>query len=136
MDALCLLGQRRVEVLTRQVLAELLLPKWMQTSALLAHAIAFFADFQPATRKNETLVAAVQDTGQLQDYWCYLLLDFARADRDLEDLPLQHALRFAERFPWRERFETLAAKELGLPKRQIAKLAKEAPDALEKADAQ
>jgi len=136
MDALCVLGQRRVEVLTRQVLAELLLPKWMQTSALLAHAKAFFADFQPATRKNETLVAAVQDTGQLQDYWCYLLLDFARADRDLEDLPLQHALRFAERFPWRERFETLAAKELGLPKRQIAKLAKEAPDALEKADAQ
>jgi predicted SprT family Zn-dependent metalloprotease len=134
---LCLLGQRRVEALTRQVLAELLLPQWMQTPALVSHAKAFFPDFRPATQKDETLVAAVQAAaGDLQDYWCYLLLDFARADRDLEDLPLQHALRFAERFPWRERFETLAAKELRLTKRQVVRLAKEAPDALAKAEAQ
>ena len=134
--ALCLLGQRRAEALTRQMIAELLRPKWMQTPVLLAHAKAFFPDFRPATHEDERLAEEVQAAGQLQDYWCYVLLDFARADRDLEDLPLQHALRFAERFPWRERFETVAAKELGLTKRQIVKLAKEAPDALAKADSQ
>jgi hypothetical protein len=134
-DTLCLVGQQRVTRLTRRVVAELLYPKWIQTEPVLAHARSFFTDFRPASASDETLAALLGSTDAAsQDYWCYLLLDFARADRDLEDLPLLRALAFAERFGARERLEKIAGKELGLTRRQLAKLEKDGPARLAKAD--
>ncbi len=134
-DTLCLLGQQRVTELTRRVIAELLRPKWMQTGPVLAHARSFFADLKPSAAADETLPALLRSTDAAsQNYWCYLLLDFARADRDLEDLPLLHALAFAGRFGAREALEKIAGKELGLNKRQLAKLEKDGAARLAKAE--
>ena len=134
-DTLCLVGQRRVVQSTRRVLEELLRPKWMQTPAMLAHAKAFFPDFRPRNTPDEGLAAALgEQAAASHDYWCYLLLDFARADRDLEDLPLLRALALASLCGWHERLEKIAAVELGLTKRQLARLQKDAPDLLRKAE--
>jgi hypothetical protein len=134
-DTLCLLGQQRVTRLTRRVIAELLRPRWMRTDPLLAHARSFFADFAPAGAADDALEAELAEyQAASQDYWCYLLLDFARADRDLEDLPLAHAIATARRFGWHERLEKLAAEELRLNKRQLAKLRTEGPALLAKVE--
>ena len=64
------------------------------------------------------------------DYLCYVLLDFARLDRDLESLPLMQGYCVAEHLGITERFGKLIAKELGLNKRELTKLKKEAADAV------
>jgi len=135
-DSLCLIGQQRVSALTRRLITELLQPKSMQTAVLLAHAKSFFVDFTPSS-PTPPLDANELDAKEpaARDYWCYVLLDFARADGDLDDLPLSLALLLSRRLGLHERFRALASKELGLTERQLNRLTKEAPELLRKADA-
>jgi hypothetical protein len=51
-----------------------------------------------------------------------VLLDFVRADRNLEELPLAAALRWSEELGIAAAFEKLAQKELGVKPRDVAKL--------------
>lgn len=137
-DSLCVIGQQRVRQLTRRLLGELLQPKWMHTDSLLGHAKSFFADFRPGgafdALQPEDL-SALKAAGA-HDYWCYVLLDFARADRDLEEVPLAHCLTISRRLGLNERFEPLVIKELGMTQRQLTRLLKEAPELLRNAGAQ
>lgn len=134
LDSLCLIGQRRVTTATRRMLSAMLSPAWMRSDALLLHARSFFPDFQPVdgvtVATDELLVTDLS----VRDYWCYLLLDFARADPDLEDAPLAHAFILAEQWGIQERFEAILVKELKLNKRQIAKLHKQAPELVRQAE--
>ena len=136
-DSLCLIGQQRVAQLTRRLISELLQPKWMQTDALVGHAKSFFADFRPGALEpvQPEDLSALKAAGA-PDYWCYLLLDFARADRDLDDVPLAHSLTIGCRLALNERFEPLVIKELGMTQRQLTKLLKDAPELLRNAGAQ
>jgi hypothetical protein len=134
-ESLCLLGQQRTMTLTRRVLNELLAPRWMQSDQTLAHARAFFVDFRPSGTEPvgaEDLNCADKDA---RDYWCYLLLDFARADRNMEDVALAHTLLLAERWGLREPFEAVVAKELRLNKRELTQLRKQAPELVRQAEA-
>jgi hypothetical protein len=134
LDELDLPGQRRMAELTRRFLGELLRPRWFQTAATLAHAQAFFPGFTPATHADDGLVEALRsDDAALREYLCFLLLDFAAADPALEETPLAAALVWSKQLDLCERFEKLVLKELGLGKRQLTKLKKEAPALLEKA---
>jgi hypothetical protein len=136
LDDLDLAGQRRMAHLTRRFLGELLRPPWFQTPPVLAHARAFFPDFAPALAADESLVAELRiNDPATREYLCYLLLDFAAVDRDLEDVPLAAALHWSERLEIAESFEKLAIKELGIGKRQFGKLKKEAAAMLEEAGA-
>jgi hypothetical protein len=134
LDELDILGQQRLTNLTRRFVCDLLAPTWMQSAAVLAHARAFFPDIVPQAQSvlHADAAFASQDAAT-QDYWCYLLLDFARIDRELEDLPLAHAWAVSAKLGLAERFEKLVTKELHLNKRQLAKLKKEAPELLAKA---
>jgi hypothetical protein len=71
----------------------------------------------------------------LHEYLCYLLLDFAAIDRELEDVPLAAAFRWSERLDIAPQFEKLALKELGIGKRLFNKIKKEAATMLEQAEA-
>lgn len=136
LDTLCLVGQQRLTQLTRRVVEAVTHPSWMRTPALLQHAVAYFADFRPATSTDATLRDELQRTSDShRDFWCYLLLDFASVDRELDELPLAHALTLSGEFGFQERFEGLVLKELGLSKRQLARIRKEAPELLRKAAA-
>jgi hypothetical protein len=135
-DELDLPGQRRLEGLTRRFLAELLRPRWFHTPAVLAHARAFFPDFEPGTAPDESLTDHLPTgDGSTRDYWIYLLLDFASVDGGLEDVPLAAAITWARRLEFVEAFERLAVKELGLPRKQLARLKREADDLLARAAA-
>lgn len=118
-----LLDQQAVSDLTRRLVAEVLRPAWLRTDPLLAHARLFFEDLQPAAASDPELAAALaKGDDKLQDYWCYVLLDFAVADRDLEDAPLAAVLLFAEAHGLGDRFRKIATKELGLKKKRLEAL--------------
>jgi hypothetical protein len=136
LDDLDLAGQQRMVQLTRRFLGAILRPRWFQSPATLAHARAFFPDFAPASAPDDSLDAALRFSDlATREYLCYLLLDFAAIDRDLEDVPLAAALDWSERLEISEQFEKLALKELGIGKRQLNKLKKESGAMLAKAEA-
>ena len=93
-----LLAQQRIEGLTRRLLDVILAPHWMHSEAVLAHARLFFDDYQAADAESAARTSASlaedlsTDDEPLQDYYCYVLLDFVTSDRDLEELPLAAAL--------------------------------------------
>ncbi len=136
LDDLDLAGQQRMAKLTRRFLGEVLRPKWFQSPPVLAHARAFFPDFAAASTPDESLATELRTVdAAMRDYLCYLLLDFAVIDRDLEDVPLAAALDWSERLEIAEQFEKVALKELGIGKRQFNKLKKGATAMLAKAEA-
>ena len=127
-DELDLPAQVQMTGLTRRWLAQLLRPRWFQTPATLAHARAFFDDFEPAAAADEALPAELRFTDpKTREYLAYLLLDFAVADRELEDLPLAAAWEWSQRLGIDEVFDKLASKELKLKPREWTKLKKDAP---------
>lgn len=136
-DEVDLVGQQRLTKLTRRFLGEYLRPKWLQSPAVLAHATAFFPDFAVPAQPDATVAGELQFTDPAsREYLCYLLLDFAAIDPDLEEVPLAAALDWSGRLGIGEAFEKLAMKELGLGKRQLTRLKKEAAETLRKAEAE
>lgn len=137
LEELDLLGQDRLAGLSRQLIGELLRPTWFQTPATLAHAAAFFPDFQPGAVADADLTHALQaaDTNT-RDYICYLLLDFALIDKELKDTPLAAAFNLSQRMDLGSTFEQVAVRELRMTKRQLSKLKKNAAETLARAAAQ
>jgi hypothetical protein len=136
LDELDLVGQARFAGLTRRFLAAVLQPRWLRTEATLAHARQFFADFAPAASPDGTLIAELgRGDASTREFLGYLLLDFAAVDPDLEELPLAAALDWSARLGFADEFEKLAAKELGIGKRQLNRLKKDGASLLAKAEA-
>lgn len=137
LERLDLLGRQAVSAITRETIASLLRPAWFHTETALGHARLFFADFAPPTGPSEVaaVAAAVARWDKpLQDYLCYVLLDFATVDRSLEDVPLAAALELSRALGLGKPFAAVAAKELGLRKRQLEQLQAHAAELLAKAE--
>lgn len=125
LDQIDLLEQQRISTATRRVVDVLLSHKWFQTDPVLAHARLFFDDYtQPeAPLVDHELARHVRvEPESLRDYYCFLLLDFVTADRDLEEAPLAAALAVAEQLGIKPRLVELARRELRLRKNQLEKI--------------
>ena len=135
LEELDLIGQKRLTSSTRRLLEHLLRPKWFQTPATLGHAKLFFDDFRPAKGDDSAPGDELKfsDT-KLREYVCYLLLDFAKADPDLDDMPLAAALDWSRRLELDAQFEKLAAKELKLKVRDVRRIKEQAAEMLAKAE--
>lgn len=125
MDELDLLEQERLAALTRRVLDVLLWRKWFQTAPVVAHARLFFDDYQPPSDpitdpQVAELVRAASES--VRDYFCFILLDFVAADRELDEPPLAAALLLAEEFHIKPRFVELVRQELKVRKTQLEKV--------------
>jgi hypothetical protein len=135
LEELDLIGQQRLTAATRRMLECLLRPKWFQTPATLGHAKLFFADFQPATADDLALGDALKfSEDRVREYLCYVLLDFTKADPDLDDIPLAAALELSRRLDLDAQFEKLAAMELKMKVRDVRKIKEQAAELLAKAD--
>jgi hypothetical protein len=134
LDELDLLAQVRWTQLTRQVIEQLLRPKWFQTPATLGHAKLFFDDFHPATEAASLVISGTEFTPPLRDYLAYLLLDFVAADPELEELPLAAALQLAGEFELSDTVEKLAVKELKWKARDIKRVKEKAAELLAQAE--
>lgn len=124
-----LLGQVRIARLTRRLIDQLLSPVWMQTEVVVGHARLFFEDYSPpdAPPADDSLVEDLSTPdSQLQDYYCYVLLDFVTTDRELDEGPLAAAYLLTERLGLADRFHAIILKELGIAKKQLEKLRRDA----------
>ena len=130
-DELDLLGQTKLASDTRCFLQALLQPKWFRTDAVLGHAKLFFDDFKPGAGTD--LKLSLTDA-RLKEYFCFLLLDFATADPDLDRLPLAAAFQWSQRLEIEADFEKLAVKELKLKTRELNRLKTEGAEMLAKAE--
>ena len=125
MATLDLLQQRTVSTATRQLLRRVLQIAPVQSDLMLSHARLYFEDFSrdeciaPDDKALRDLLAQDQQADSLTNYFCYVLMDFASADRELEELPLANALQIAESLGFKETFMPMARKELKLRKNQI-----------------
>lgn len=139
LQELDLLGQHRLAAMSRQVITELLDSKWFRTPATLAHACAYFPDFNSNSAATdpqvaEALGAALGEADiHTREYLCYLLLDFAVIDRDLEEASLAAAFSLSDRLGLGEIFESITARELRIGKRQLSRLRKNAAKTLARA---
>lgn len=125
MDELDLLEQERVTGLTRRMLDVFLCRKWLQNDLTLAHARLYFEDYAPpaAMLTDPALVSDLRLVpDSLTDYYCYVLLDFITADRDIDEPSLAAALLLAEQLGFKPRLKELARKELKLRKNQLEKV--------------
>ena len=70
----------------------------------------------------------------IQDYFCYILLDFAVVDRNLEDAPLAVGILLSKKLGIQPRFSELAKKELKMTKKKFEDLKTLAADLVMKLD--
>lgn len=137
LEELDLIGQGRMSAATRQLLKTFLRPKWFQTDAVLGHAKMFFPDFQPAAKTSSDELGDLKfEDAKLREYLCYVLLDFTKADPELDDVPLAAALELSRKLEMDAQFEKIAAKELNIKVRDVRKLKEQAAELLAKAEAQ
>jgi len=136
LDELDLIGQVRLTRLTRRLLEHLLRPKWFQTDAALGHAKRFFDDFRATTAADSALPEELKCSDpKLREYLCFLLLDFATADPELNELPLAASLELARQLEIDALFEKLAAKELRMKPRDVKRVKETATELLGAAEA-
>jgi hypothetical protein len=125
-----LLRQKRVAQSTRALLEHFLAPAWIQTDTILAHAKQFFEDFDATECRDGNLDELTQAIAAgdepLRDYFCYVLLDFATSDADLEEAPFAAALLLVRRLEIEDRLVAIAGKELRMTKRQFEAVRKNA----------
>jgi hypothetical protein len=114
------------------LLETLLRPKWFQTPATLGHAKLFFENFQAANGDAAPIDDLKSVDAKLREYFCCVLLDFAKADPELEDLPLAAALELSRQLEFDAQFEKLAAKELKMRVRDVRKVKEQATEMLAK----
>jgi len=125
LDRLDLLGQRRTVRLTRYLIDALLWEHWFHSDAVLAHARLFFEDFAPPKEepsKEQIKALADIDDPKLSQYFCFVLLDFASCDRELEEPALAAAFLLCRKLGIQDDFRTIACKELKIRKKQFGKL--------------
>jgi predicted SprT family Zn-dependent metalloprotease len=136
LDELDLLGQKRLTSATQRLLQCLLRPKWFQTPATLGHAKLFFANFRPADGRDSLPVDELKSgDAKLHEFLCYILLDFTKADPELDEMPLAAALELSRQLELDAQFEKLAVKELKLRVRDVRRIKEQAAQMLAKAEA-
>jgi hypothetical protein len=133
-----LVAQRKVANHTRQLIGHLLAPPWFRTEPVLAHARLFFPDFAPIVDAGPLLALAdviKSADPSLQDYYCYVLLDFVAVDRELEEAPLAAALELSQNLGLDKRFSQIALRELGITKKRFASIERDAGNIVQRAHA-
>ena len=129
LDKLDLLGQQRLTALTLRWLQLFLRPAWFRTDAVRGQVRMFFPEFDFATEghRDDALLDELRNAStSIRDYFCYLLLDLAAVDPELDLEPVRVAFTLASELGWDERFEALVVKELKMKKREAQRLRAEA----------
>ena len=124
LDALDILGQVSVSGRTRRLIAYLLADEACRGKAQLAQAHLYFDDFELMPQLDGAALASDLASGDaaLRDYYCYVVVDFAAADREDLDAVLARGLALFAQCALDERLAELAGKELGLKKNELEKI--------------
>lgn len=121
-DQLDIFKQEELSRLTREFLELYLKPKWFQSPLILSHATQFFADFNgnPDVILEMEFRERVEEAhASVQDYLCYLMLDFAMLDAGLEEIPFGWAYQLSEDLAIKDAFDNIVKKELKLSNKRL-----------------
>lgn len=121
-DRLDIFQQQDLHDWTRELLLLILKPNWMATSSTLTLAQQYFQDFnRKQTGKTLSDFQKKMESVEtnVKSYFAYVLLDFARVDREMENLPLGYTLEIAEMIGLREVYEGIIKKEFKLTARDF-----------------
>ena len=129
LNKLDIFEQNTMSVMTYSVLQAVMKPKWMASSAVLNLAAQYFKDFyrskdELSITKLAEEIAKTKDS--VKNYLCYVLLDFAKVDPDLENAPLAYTLEISELLGIGTEHEKLLRKELKLTVREFKLLQEQA----------
>ena len=133
LDDLDLVAQQRMTRLTKQVIARFVSRPALNSETLKAHAKLFFDDYTTVNEPQAEPPDLTADDASVQSYFCHLLLDFAAADPQLENVPLAAAILESRSLGLEDRFLSIAARELKLKKKALEKLRDDAEQILAKA---
>lgn len=121
-DQLDIFKQEELSKLTREFLELYLKPKWFQSPLVLGHATQFFADFSgnPDLILEMEFREHVEEAhASVQDYLCFLMLDFAMLDAGLEEIPFGWAYQLSEDLGIKDAFDAIIKKELKLSNKRL-----------------
>ena len=131
LDRLDVMAQQELSSLTEELLYYYLRPEWFRTAPVVSLASQYFSTFKPGVTSRQGGMAAPgeAETGRLKtyldkahesirEYFAYVLLDFALADPELEDVPAGYALQVAESCGISDVFEAVIKKELAYSDKQ------------------
>ena len=127
-NCLDIFQQGVMQELTRDLIQCIVTPKWINTSSVLNLCKEYFEDFykndnhKPLT---ELAIIIADSKESIRTYFCYLLMDFAKVDADMEGAPLGFSLEVAELLGVVEIYENLLRKELKISVRDFKLLKKE-----------
>jgi Peptidase family M48 len=114
-DKLDIFKQKQLTLTTLNFLQLFLKPKWFQTTLVLSQAKQYFPDF--LINKDILLTEKFTDSITLshlsvKEYLSYLLLDFAKLDATLEEIPMGWSFQFAEDVQLKNEYDAIIKKEL------------------------
>jgi Zn-dependent protease with chaperone function len=132
LETLDLVQQRAIAERTRALIDRLLAPAWMRTDATLAHARRFFHDYE----WSQPVAADAAAAGTLDEYFAYVLLDFAIVDAALGEVGLARVLAVAAELELRDAVVALARKELKATASALAQLERRSASLFERAQAE
>lgn len=131
MQRLDVLGQQRLQALSRGLIAQLLREPGFDGERAQTQARAYFPDWsaqEPPLDPAALPAEALDDS--VRDYLCAVVLDFALADPDIRSDALPQAGRIASALGLERQLAAALRKHLGMTKRAVDKLAKQwAPQA-------
>ncbi|MFT6861713.1 MAG: hypothetical protein ACJAVK_000266 [Akkermansiaceae bacterium] len=134
LDEMDFLSQQSLLGHTKAFLQAHLKEEWLQTDTILAHASLFFHDFRESLASPGTFVLNLGGVDKkIRDYFCYLLVDFAVADRELDENSIAASFVTAESFAIADALEPLMREELKLRKKDVIRIRKEATETVSKA---
>lgn len=129
-----ILGQEKMTQNTRKFILYHLRDSWHRTGTVLAHAGHLFSDLSFEDMEEDSFVLDLSEAHkEVQDYYVYLLVDFASVDIDLEENAIAAAFLTAEKIGLADRFESIVSKELKILKKDIRRIRKEATTMVAKA---
>ncbi|MFT4600726.1 MAG: hypothetical protein ACI857_000902 [Arenicella sp.] len=114
--------QVEMSELTNDLIQLIVRPKWINTAAVMNLCVKYYSSFSKSENIEtlESLAEQIEDSHHsIKDFVCYVLLDFARVDSDLEGLGIGHTLQIAELLSLSKEYEKIMRKELKLTARDF-----------------
>jgi len=122
LNRLDIFTQVTLSEMTRELLHLITRPKWMNSSMVRNLCVQFFDDFQTDDKllPIQHLADRVALTRpSVKNYLCYVLLDFAKVDESLEEIPMGYMLEISELLGLSSEFEQVIRKELKMTVRDF-----------------
>lgn len=134
-DKLDLFEQSLIYELSLSIVERFIKPNWIQSDTILALARQYHPDIKKyvQSKSSEYFLSNIQKfTDSTKDYLSYILIDFIKADKDLEDAPLYYAYIFSQEIGIVQSFEKTYKKEFKLSDKAFQDLIKKSKTVFEK----